>query len=66
MNGFFSGVADKVNFANRRLTDKKNLTSAVGNNSEESRLKQYSLYQSREPAYTKYQFFSSGFKRKEF
>lgn len=53
----FTGVADKVNFANRRLTDKKNLTSAVDNNSEESRLKHYSLYQSREPAYTKYQFF---------
>lgn len=66
MNGFFSGVADKVNFANRRLTDKKNLTSAVGNNSEESRLKQYSLYQSREPAYTKYQFFRPDSKGKNF
>lgn len=66
MNGFFSGVADKVNFANRRLTDKKNLTSAVDNNLEESRLKQYSLYQSREPAYTKYQFFRPHSKGKNF
>lgn len=61
----FTGVADKVNFANRRLTDKKNLTSAVDNNSEESRLKHYSLYQSREPAYTKYQFFRPHSKGKD-
>lgn len=67
MNGvFFPGVADKVNFANRRPTDKKNLTSAVDNNSEESRIKQYSLYQSREPAYTKYQFFRPHSKGKNF
>lgn len=42
------------------------MTSAVDNNSEESRLKQYSLYQSREPAYTKYQFFRPHSKGKNF
>lgn len=42
------------------------MTSAVDNNSEESRLKQFSLYQSREPAYTKYQFFRPHSKGKNF
>lgn len=42
------------------------MTSAVDNNSEESRLKQYSLYQGREPAYTKYQFFRPHSKGKNF
>lgn len=42
------------------------MTSAVDNNTEESRLKQYSLYQSREPAYTKYQFFRPHSKGKNF
>lgn len=42
------------------------MTSAVDNNSEESRLKQYSLYQSREPAYAKYQFFRPHSKGKNF
>lgn len=42
------------------------MTSAVDNNSEESRLKRYSLYQSREPAYTKYQFFRPHSKVKNF
>lgn len=42
------------------------MTSAVDNNSEESRLKHYSIYQSREPANTKYQFFRPHSKGKNF